>query len=90
MINTLFIPCLRDGLVFQEVESESLILDKDKELIHQLNESAAYIFTCCNGENNIQSIIDLVMENYAIDKETASNDVFHVISNFIKLNLINE
>jgi len=90
MIDTLFIPCLRDGLVFQEVEGESLVLDNSKGLIHQLNGSAAYILTCCNGEDNIQSIIDHVIEKYSIDKDTASNDVFQAISSFKKLNFINE
>lgn len=72
----------------QLIDHEFIILDKNKEQIHQLNQTASFIFRNCNGENTIGDIISLLTAQYSLDDELATSDVINVIKELEKLELL--
>jgi hypothetical protein len=69
------LPKLRPDVTVQHVGDESLILDMQSGQIHQLNVTASWILTQCNGENSIESIVNDFAEYFSLDSATASSDV---------------
>jgi len=90
MIDTTYIPKPRTDITLQDIDGESLILDNNNEVIHQLNDTATFIWQQCNSLNSVSDISSLVVEHYLVSEENAKNDVLTVISNFKGLNLLDE
>lgn len=63
------------GLVEQEVEGETVVLDKDAGLIHQLNPTATEIWRACDGESSSEGIAEQIAALYGIELELAKADV---------------
>jgi hypothetical protein len=72
-------PKIRPNVTVQHVDDEILVLDLRSERIHQLNATAAWIFTQCNGKNSIESITRDFAEYFSLDPETAASDVASTI-----------
>ncbi len=56
----------------------------DMNSVYTLNETGAFIWEQINGKRNVQEIIALLTEEYEIDSENASKDVFEFIDNMSK------
>jgi len=56
----------------------------DMNSVYTLNETGAFIWEQINGKRNVQEIIALLTEEYEIDTENASKDVFEFIDNMSK------
>ena len=63
------------GLVEQDVEGETVILDKDSGLIHQLNPTAAEIWHACDGIKTAGDIAAQIADRYEVELELAKADV---------------
>jgi Coenzyme PQQ synthesis protein D (PqqD) len=81
-------PKISPGVTVQHVGDESLVLDLDSGQIHQLNATAAWILTRCNGENSIETIVRDFAEQFALDDEIAATDVAGTIDQLTQLNVI--
>ena len=90
MIDLNFIPKSRSDVQHQVIDGESVILDTSNGMIHQLNETASFIWQSCNGKNNVQNIVTMLMDSYSASENTANDDVIKVISNFKELELLDE
>ena len=90
MIDSTYIPKNRADVILQEVDGESLILDNNTQEIHQLNDTATFIWQRCTGNNSIANIISQVIKNYDISDDSARADVLGVISNLKDLKLLDE
>ena len=53
----------------------------DMNSVYTLNETGAFIWEQIDGKRNIENIIELVTQEYEIDKASASKDVFDFIDN---------
>jgi hypothetical protein len=53
----------------------------DMDSVYTLNETGAYIWEQIDGEKTVAEIIDLVTQEYEVDKDTAGKDVFDFIIN---------
>jgi hypothetical protein len=62
----------------------------DMNSVYTLNETGAFIWEHINGKRSVQEIIGLVTEEYEIDTENASKDVFEFIDNMNKYLIIRE
>lgn len=60
----------------------------DMNSVYTLNETGAFIWEQINGKRNVQEIIALLTEEYDIDNENASKDVFEFIDNMSKYLII--
>jgi hypothetical protein len=60
----------------------------DMNSVYTLNETGAFIWEHINGKRSVEEIIIAVTEEYNIDNETASKDVFSFIENMSKYLII--
>lgn len=49
----------KDGMVIQEMPEEVLVYDLDTNKAHCLNQTAAFVWKSCDGNNSISDIADL-------------------------------
>lgn len=84
-----FKPEKDERLITREEDVGLLIFDPNTGEIKVLNETAATIWNNVNGENSIQSIIDIVaQENPEEDKNTIKADVIKFIDELEKNSFI--
>lgn len=81
-------PTRRFDLTVREVDHETLVLDRNLGKIHQLNATAGYILSCCDGSTSIGEIIRRVATDFGTSNETATRDVSAVIQQFRELGLL--
>ena len=60
----------------------------DMNSVYTLNETGAFIWEQINGKRTVEEIISILTEEYDIDKNTASEDVFSFIENMSKYLII--
>ena len=75
-------------LTTQSVDDEVLILDLKNDKIHQLNPTARFIWSKCDGSNSENDLAKILIEKYNIDLDTAANDVSRVLKELQTLALI--
>ncbi|HBC77690.1 MAG TPA: PqqD family protein [Bacteroidales bacterium] len=62
----------------------------DMNSVYTLNESGAFIWELIDGKRNAQEIINKLMEEYDIDRDSAEKDVLSFIndmSNYLIINI---
>jgi hypothetical protein len=62
----------------------------DMDSVYTLNETGAFIWDHIDGKRKVEELIDYLVNEYDIDSETASTDVFSFIDNMSKYLIINE
>ena len=62
----------------------------DMNSVNTLNETGAFIWEQINGKRTVEEIISILTEEYDIDKNTASEDVFSFIENMSIYLIISE
>jgi len=70
------------------VEGELVVLDRQHELIHQLNLTATYIWERCDGTASVEDIAAQLAETFAVAYEAALHDVGRVLSDLQRLQLL--
>lgn len=78
----------RVGLNSREVDSETVIIDRETGEVHQLNSTASYIWDNLDGETEISVICKSYAQDFNISKDQSEKDVDTVISQFKNLNLL--
>jgi hypothetical protein len=53
----------------------------DMDSVYTLNETGAFIWEQIDGKRNVAEIIELLIQEYEIDNDSASKDVFEFITN---------
>lgn len=48
-----------------------------------LNKMATFIYKLCGGDKTTDEIVELVLNNYKIDKKTAKTDIFNCIKELL-------
>lgn len=77
-----FIPVRLQGIITQDVDGETLILNNQGAEIHQLNEVASFVWGHCDGSCSVESICQLLLKNYNVSEDQAVKDVVAVIEQF--------
>jgi Coenzyme PQQ synthesis protein D (PqqD) len=75
-------PLRRSDLTVREAEGETLVLDRVAGKIHQLNETASYVWGCCDGSSTVMEIATRYANEYSIAHKLAHEDVIAVVSGF--------
>jgi hypothetical protein len=57
------------------VDGEVVVLDRQSNLIHQLNHTASYIWDRCDGQSTVAEIANQLAAVFDVDANTASQDV---------------
>lgn len=57
-------------------------------IVYQCNEVTARIFDLCNGENDLDQIVDSLVKIYKVERETLRVDVKECLELLVKTNYI--
>ncbi len=85
---------IKDGFELREVCGEYVILSSGMENIDfskiiSLNESAAFLWKVVQGKDfNEDLMIEALLGEYDVDRDTAANDVRQVIASWKEIGLI--
>jgi len=81
-------PKRRSDVIVREVDHETVVLDRKGELVHQLNQTAGYIWDRCDGESTVTDIANQLAEAFDVDPDTARKDGAAIVSQLGQLNLL--
>lgn len=81
-------PSRRTEFEEREVEGEMVVMDKESEQIHQLNQTASFIWQRCDGEHDEQEIAEELAEAFEVDRETALQDVADTLNKLEEIGLL--
>ena len=70
------------------VEGEMVVMDKESEQIHQLNQTASLIWQLCDGEHDQQQIAEELAATFEVDTETAQHDVADTLKKLEEIGLL--
>jgi hypothetical protein len=69
-------------------DGEVVVLDRQSDLIHQLNHTASYIWDRCDGESVVAEIANQLAAAFHVDAHTAVQDVATTIRQLHRLGLL--
>jgi hypothetical protein len=72
-------PRQRPELGVRVLDGETVVLDRRAERIHQLNETASYIWERCDGSRTVSEIASELAGAFDVDPATAETDVAVVV-----------
>ena len=82
-------PIQRPNLSCREIDGQTIIVDLNgKRMFHGLNETAALLFKNCDGTQDIESLVKIMMDSYQVDSEMAKADTAEILEQFEDLELI--
>jgi hypothetical protein len=74
----------------REVVGDILVLDIESGRIHQLNETAGFIWRNCEEEPSVERLAELLASAYEVGQDTAVRDVSETLRLLRELNLVVE
>jgi hypothetical protein len=80
----------RKGVQSRLVEGELVVLDREHDLIHQLNKTATFIWQYCDGQRSAADIANAVCENFEVDEPTAIKEVIETLERLRDLDLVGD
>lgn len=75
------------AVMVREVDRDILLLDTESDHIHQLNQTASFIWRSCDGASSAEEIAGLLAKEYEVEKHVALKDVIETLSSLRALNL---
>jgi len=70
------------------VDGEVVVLDRQSDLIHQLNHTASYIWGRCDGQSTVAEIANQLAAAFQVDADTAVQDVATTIRQLHSIGLL--
>jgi hypothetical protein len=70
------------------LDGEVVVLDRQAGLIHQLNQTASYIWDRCDGQSTVAEIANQLAAAFDVDVNTAVHDVTTALMQLQRLGLI--
>jgi len=81
-------PRRRSDVNARLVEGEMVVLDRTANLIHQLNQTASFIWHRCDGQYTAREIAAQLVDAFEIDLDTAEGSVKAALQQFEQLGLL--
>jgi hypothetical protein len=78
----------RDGLILRKVQQDLLLLDTEFNQIHQLNETASFIWENWEQVPDPIGIARLLAQKFDVDEQVVLNDVSVIVGRLQELNLL--
>jgi hypothetical protein len=79
-----------EGVMAREVVNDMLLLDTVSGQIHQLNETASFIWRTCDEVPCIEAIAAMLANEFEVQHDIALKDVIDTLTKLRDLNLIVE
>ena len=77
-----------DDIISRKIGDEIIIIKDDGLSIHVLNETAAFIWEMCHGDNDVSDIATSICEQFNVSFEEASADVEDVVAKLENLGIL--
>jgi len=81
-------PKRRADVITRDVKGETLILDRKHEEVHQLNNTASYIWQRCDGKTSVAEIARSMAHDFCAEPGDVEQDVAGLIAQFSALRLL--
>jgi hypothetical protein len=81
-------PRRRSDVSARLVDGETVVLDRRADLVHQLNQTASFIWHQCDGQRTAREIADQVVDAFDVDPDTAEASVKAALQQFEQLGLL--
>ena len=78
----------RDGLILRKVQQDLLLLDTEFNQIHQLNETASFIWENWEQVPDPVEIARLLAQKFDVEEQVVLNDVSAIVGRLQELNLL--
>jgi len=78
----------RDDLILRRVQQELLLLDTEFNKIHQLNETASFIWDNWEQVPDVVEIAKLLAQKFDVGEDVALSDVSAMVGRLRELNLL--
>jgi hypothetical protein len=78
----------RDGLILRKVQQDLLLLDTEFNKIHQLNETASFIWENWEQVPDPVGLARLLAQKFDVDEQVVLNDVSAIVGRLQELNLL--
>ena len=78
----------RDGLILRKVHQDLLLLDTEFNQIHQLNETASFIWENWEQVPDPVEISRLLAQKFDVEEQVVLNDVSAIVGRLQELNLL--
>ena len=78
----------RDGLILRKIQQDLLLLDTEFNQIHQLNETASFIWENWEQVPDPIGIARLLAQKFDVDEQMVLNDVSAIVGRLQELNLL--
>jgi hypothetical protein len=82
------VPRRRSDVRARYIQGEVVVLDRRADLVHQLNQTAGFIWERCDGRTTPQDIADQLVEAFAVDAGTAAASVTAALQQLEQLGLL--
>lgn len=79
-----------EGIMVRAVVDDMLLLDTESGEIHQLNETASFIWRNCEEAPSIEGLARLLASAFEVAHDVAARDVEEVLGRLRALNLVVE
>jgi Coenzyme PQQ synthesis protein D (PqqD) len=79
-----------DGVSVQDLESEVVVLDREADKIHQLNQTATFIWRHVEETPSADKMAKLLAESFEVEEQVAVRDVLEALNQLRALNLVQE
>lgn len=81
-------PRRRSDVRVRSIDGETVVLDRARELIHQLNPSASLIWMLCDGDHTVGQMVRELSGAFEVTVAVAEQDVAAVLDRFGRLGLL--
>ena len=78
----------REGLILRKVQQDLLLLDTEFNQIHQLNETASFIWENWEQVPDPVGIARLLAQKFDVEEQVVLNDVSAIVGRLQELNLL--
>jgi hypothetical protein len=81
-------PHRRADIVIQQIGRETVLQDRDRQQVHVVNRTAAWIWERLDGTRASEEIATEMAEQFEVTVDRARRDVVEIIRSFGKLGLL--
>jgi hypothetical protein len=75
-------------MMVRDLDSDLLILDTEANQIHQLNQTATFIWRRVEEAPSPERLAEMLAEAFGVDANVAQRDVLETLERFSALNLV--
>ena len=82
------LPSQRKDVFSRELDGELLLFDPVTNVTHRLNQTAAFIYLSCDGQETREELVREYQAAFNVEPEVSRRDVNHVLMSLERLALV--